>query len=184
MQLLPTCLARLTVISVVGVLSFTLAGVGRAGESDFRPGKLIPEYGEIAPVPGAAPLPPETTFKLAIDVVEGGTTGEVNGRFETAAAFLNLQHANGIDPENVEIALVVHGPAHRDLLVDDAYGGDNPNAELLAALQKYQVSVYYCGQSAVYRDVGASDLLPGVEITHSATTTHTLLQQQGYSLRP
>jgi intracellular sulfur oxidation DsrE/DsrF family protein len=165
-------------------VSMGLACGAQAGESDFRPGGLIPEYGPIAPVPDAAPLPPDTTFKLAIDVVEGGETGEVNARFKTAAAFLNLQHANGIPPENVEIALVVHGPAHRDLLVDSAYGGDNPNAEILAALQKYQVSVYYCGQSAVYRDISADDLLPGVEITHSATTTHTLLQHQGYSLRP
>lgn len=164
--------------------SWLLALSAQAGEADFKPGQLIPEYGPIAPVPDAAPLPADTTFKLAIDVVEGGETGEVNGRFKTAAAFLNLQHANGIAPENVEIALVVHGPAHRDLLDDEAYGGDNPNAEILAALQRYQVSVYYCGQSAVYRDVSAGDLLPGVEITHSATTTHTLLQQQGFSLRP
>ena len=165
------------------VSSLIAAGLS-AGEADFRPGALIPEYGRIAPVPDAKPLPPETRFKLAIDIVEGGETGAVNSRFETAAAFLNLQHANGISPENVEIALVVHGSAHRDLLVDQAYGGDNPNAELLAALQKYQVSVFYCGQSAVYRDVAASDLLPGVEITHSATTTHAILQQQGFSLRP
>jgi len=116
--------------------------------------------------------------------VEGGDTGEVNSRFRTAASFLNLQHANGIPPENVEIALVVHGPAHRDLLDDEAYGGDNPNTELLAQLQAHGVKVYYCGQSAVYRDVGVDDLLPGVEITHSATTTHVLLQQQGFALRP
>ena len=161
-----------------------LAGITNAGSDDFHAGALIPAYGKIAPVPDAKPLPADTTFKLAIDVVEGGETGEVNGRFVTAAAFLNLQNANDIPPENVEIALVVHGPAHRDILVDSAYGGDNPNKEILAALQKYQVSVYYCGQSAVYRDVQAKDLLPGVEITHSATTTHAILQQQGYSLRP
>jgi intracellular sulfur oxidation DsrE/DsrF family protein len=174
----------LTLASTVLAATLVLPVQVHAGEADFVPGKLIPEYGKIAPVPDVTPLPPDTTFKLAIDITEGGETGEVNGRFETAAAFLNLQHANGIAPENVEIALVVHGPAHRDLLVDSAYGGDNPNAEILAALQKYQVSVYYCGQSAVYRDIAADDLLPGVELTHSATTTHAILQQQGYSLRP
>jgi intracellular sulfur oxidation DsrE/DsrF family protein len=162
-----------------------LASIGaQAGRDDFHPGELIPEYGRIAAVPGAAPLPADTRFKLAIDVVEGGETGKVNSKFVTAASFLNLQHANGIPPENVEIALVVHGPAHRDLLTDAAYGGDNPNAELLAALQKYQVKVLYCGQSAVARDVGSDDLLPGVELGLSATTTHVLLQQQGYALRP
>ena len=166
------------------LVSLVLAVAAQAGRDDFHAGELIPAYGMIAEVPDARPLPPETTFKLAIDVVEGGETGKVNGKFVTAAAFLNLQHANGIPPENVEIALVVHGPAHRDILTDEAYGGPNPNAELLAALQQYQVSVYYCGQSGVARDVEAGDLLPGVEVTYSATTTHALLQQQGFALRP
>ena len=165
-------------------LAMVLADTSRAGLDDFHAGELIPDHGKIAEVPAAAPLPPDTTMKLAIDVVEGGETGKVNGKFETAAAFLNLMHANGVEPENVEIALVVHGPAHRDILVDDAYGGDNPNAELLAALQKYQVSVYYCGQSQASRDVATEDLLPGVEVTLSATTTHVMLQQQGFALRP
>lgn len=166
------------------VVSPMLAGPTQAGRDDFHAGELIPAYGMIAEVPGVAPLPPDTTFKLAIDVVEGGEPGRVNGKFVTAAAFLNLQHAGGVPPENIEIALVVHGPAHRDILTDEAYGGPNPNADLLAALQKYQVSVYYCGQSGVARDVAAGDLLPGVEVTHSATTTHVLLQQRGFALRP
>lgn len=172
---------RLVACAVAALL---LAAVAAAGPDAFHAGALIPAYGPIAAVPDATPLPPDSTFKLAIDVVEGGEDGEINGKFETAASFLNLMHANGIPPEQVEIALVVHGPAHRDLLRDAAYGGDNPNAELLAALQKHKVSVYYCGQSAVYRDVTADDLLPGVEITLSATTTHVQLQQRGFALRP
>ena len=174
---------RLSIVTFV-VFSTIAASAGFAGREDFRAGELIPAYGMIAEVPAAAPLPPNTTMKLAIDVVEGGETGKVNGKFETAASFLNLMHANGVGPEDVEIALVVHGPAHRDILNDQAYGGDNPNAELLAALQQFRVSVYYCGQSQVYRDIAPEDLLPGVEITLSATTTHVMLQQQGFSLRP
>lgn len=175
--------AYLPLLTLVA-LATVVADVSQAGRDAFHAGKLIPAYGMIAEVPAAAALPPDTTMKLAIDVVEGGETGKVNGKFQTAASFLNLMHANGVGPENVEIALVVHGPAHRDLLVDEAYGGDNPNAELLAALQQFQVSVYYCGQSQIYRDVAPGDLLPGVEVTLSATTTHVMLQQQGFSLRP
>lgn len=166
------------------ILFLSFAAVANADMNDFHPGELIPEYGLIAEVPGVKPLPADTRMKLAIDVVEGGEDGVMNAKFQTAASFLNLQHANGIAPENVEIALVVHGPAHRDILNNGAYGGENPNAGILAALQDYQVKVYYCGQSAVYRGVDADDLLPGVEITHSATTTHVLLQQEGYSIRP
>lgn len=174
--------------SGIFLLLLCLSTFANADMSDFHPGELIPEYGLIAEVPGVAPLPENTRMKLAIDVVEGGEAGVINGKFTTAASFLNLHHANGIDPDNIEIALVVHGPAHRDILNSAAYaaedGGENPNAGILAALQEYQVKVYYCGQSAVYRGVEAEDLLPGVEITHSATTTHVLLQQQGFSIRP
>ncbi|MFK8042746.1 DsrE family protein [Congregibacter sp.] len=155
-----------------------------AGPEDFHSDGLIKGYGRFADVPAAKPLPADTRFKVAMDVVDGGVTGEVNSIFKIAAGFLNLQHANGISPENVDIALVVHGDAHRDLLNNAAYGGVNPNAELLEILQEYNVQVLYCGQNAVMRNVAAKDLLPGVEMTHSATTTHVLLQQQGYSLRP
>lgn len=155
-----------------------------AGPEDFHTGGLIENYGKFADVPAAKPLPADTHFKVAMDVVDGGKTGEVNGLFSIAAGFINLQYSNGIPPEQVDIALVVHGPAHRDLLNDKAYGGDNPNAELLEILQGYGVKVLYCGQNAVKNDIAAQDLLPGVEMTHSATTTHVLLQQQGYSLRP
>lgn len=160
------------------------ASLASAGPDDFGPGQLIPGYGRIAPVPQAAPLPADTHFKLAIDVVDGGEDGEVNRRFVTAASFLNLQHAAGIPVANIDIALVVHGPAYRDLLTDAAYGGSNPNAELIDILRGHGVRFLYCGQSAVYRDVGADDLLPGIELSPSATTAHVLLQQQGYALRP
>lgn len=167
------------------VLCVLIAGLpAHAGRDDFHAGEVIKDYGMIADVPDAKPLPADTRFKLAIDVVEGGETGKVNGKFITAASFLNLQNANGIPPEQVEIALVVHGPAHRDILTDVAYGGRNPNAELLSQLQSHGVKVYYCGQSAVSRDVSQKDLLDDVEVTYSATTTHVLLQQQGFAIRP
>ena len=98
----------------------SLAAAALAGPDDFSPGGLIKGYGPIAPVPDATPLPADTRFKLAIDVVEGGKRGVVNGKFETAASFLNLHHANGIPVGNMEVALVVHGSAHRDILNDAA----------------------------------------------------------------
>ncbi|MHA7816947.1 MAG: DsrE family protein [Pseudohaliea sp.] len=159
-------------------------GTASAGPEAFTSGPLIKGYGMIAPVPQAAPLPADTSFKVAIDVVEGGIDGELNGKFRTAASLINLLHASGVPAERIEVGLVVHGPAYRDLLVDGAYGGENPNAGLIAELQAHGATLYYCGQSAVYRDVAEADLLPGIEVTLSATITHAMLQQQGYTLRP
>ena len=158
--------------------------IALAGPEAFSTGPLIKDYGMIAAVPQAAPLAADAHYKVAIDVVEGGVDGELNGKFKTAASLINLLHASGVPEDRIEVGLVIHGPAYRDLLVDEAYGGDNPNAELIAALQAHGATLYYCGQSAVYHDVADDDLLPGVEVTLSATITHATLQQQGYALRP
>ncbi|HKK22299.1 MAG TPA: DsrE family protein [Pseudohaliea sp.] len=161
-----------------------IPAIAVAGPEAFSTGPLIKDYGMIAEVPQAALPPADARFKVAIDVVEGGIDGELNGKFQTAASLINLLNASGVAAGHIEVALVVHGPAYRDLLVDRAYGGDNPNAELIAALQANGATLYYCGQSAVYRDVAGDDLLPGIDVTLSATITHAMLQQQGYALRP
>ncbi|HCE21170.1 MAG TPA: hypothetical protein DF282_01490, partial [Hyphomonas sp.] len=49
---------------------------------------------------------------------------------------------------------------------------------------KHRVRIILCGQTAAYRDIEKSDLLPGVEIALSAMTAHAKLQQDGYSLNP
>lgn len=158
--------------------------VASAGPEAFATGPLIKDYGMITDVPQAAPLPADAQFKVAIDVVEAGADGELNSRFKTAASLINLLSASGVPADRIEVGLVVHGTAYRDLLVDAAYGGDNPNAELIAELQAHGATLYYCGQSGVYHDVASDDLLPGVEVTLSATITHAMLQNQGYALRP
>jgi intracellular sulfur oxidation DsrE/DsrF family protein len=168
---------------LAALLCLVTAGVC-AGPEDFHPGSLIKNYGPIASVPGASTLPSGTEIKLAVDISEGGERGQINPAFENAASLLNLWHAAGIPRDKTQLALVVHGSAYRDLLTGAAYGGSNPNAELIALLQAQGVRIYYCGQSAVYHDVGAQDLLPGIDISLSATTTHALLQHEGFAIKP
>ena len=85
----------------------------------------------------------------------------------------------GVDPERIEVAVVVHGSA-----VHDVSGDDSGSADLVAALVDHGVRIIVCGQSATYYEVGTDDLLPGVEMALSAMTAHALLQQQGYTLNP
>lgn len=163
------------------VMAFALAaGPVYADPSRFHPGPVIAEYGRIADVPGAEVLPDGAAFKVAFDVSEAGQAGAVNRNLDSAARFLNLHAAAGVPQEHMELAIVVHGPAARDLLANP----DNANAGLIAALITHGVKIYLCGQTAASMDIGAEDLLPGVRMALSAMTANALLQQQGYTLNP
>jgi len=154
------------------------------GIEDFNTGPLITEYGPAVVVPGAEPLPANTVFNVAFDVTQQGEKDAINRRFESAARFLNMHAAVGVAPENMKLAVVVHGPAVLDLTNDAVYGGVNKNAALIKLLLANGVTVQVCGQSAASRDVKTEDLLPGVKMAVSAMTAHALLQQQGYTLNP
>ena len=155
-----------------------------ADASAFHEGPLIKGYGKIATVSAAPTLPAGELFKVAFDVAEPGAQGGINRSFDTVARFLNMHNAAGVPASNIQLAVVVHGGAHRDLLDNAAHGGDNPNAELVEQLVKHGVQLYLCGQTAAYYGVQADDLLPGAVLSLSAMTAHAQLQQRGYTLNP
>ena len=82
--------------------------------------------------------------------------------------------------ENIHLAIVVHGTAVHDVTRDSA----GANADLVAALVEHGVEIFVCGQSAVWYDIAAGDLLPGVSMSLSAMTAHARLQSDGYTLNP
>jgi len=154
----------------------------------FSTGPVIKGYGGVADVKQTSPLSGKETFKVVFDVADQGDKSKANRRFESLARFLNMHARAGVPPEQVELALVVHGKAGFDLLANEQFrekfGADNPNTELLAELQKHGVRIYLCGQSAAYYEIDNSHLLPGVSMALSAMTANALLQQQGYTLNP
>lgn len=158
------------------------AGAG-ADDKGFSKGPLINDFGPVVPIPEAS-LPSNAKFSIAFDVTARSETGAVNKRIESAARFLNMHVAAGVDPEDIKLAVVIHGSAVFDMTSDDKYGGKNANADLIAQLMKHGVTFHVCGQSAVFQGVSAEDLLPGVKMELSAMTAHALLQQKGYTLNP
>ncbi len=169
---------------IAAIIVGAVASPSFADADDFKTGPLITEYGRVTVVPGAEPLAANTVFNVAFDVTERGEKDAINRRLESAARFLNMHAAAGVAPENMKLAVVVHGPAVLDLTNDTVYGGDNKNADLIKLLLANGVTVHVCGQSAAYQNVNAEDLLPGVKMAVSAMTAHALLQQQGYTLNP
>lgn len=154
-----------------------------AGPEAFKPGDVIKGYGAYAPLVDGR-LSADTVFKIAYDISKPGEEGKVSRNLETPARFLNMHNAAGVPVENMHLAVVVHGGAHKDLLTDEARGSDNPNAELIADLLAHGVTIELCGQTAAYYGVSEDDLLPGVRLGLSAMTAHALLQQDGYTLNP
>lgn len=154
----------------------------------FSTGPVIGNYGGVAEVKQTIPLSGKEQFKVVFDVSDQGDEGKTNRRFESLARFLNMHARAGVPPAQIELALVVHGKAGFDLITNAQYrekfAVDNPNAQLLAELQKRGVQVYLCGQSAAYYGIDNSHLLPGVNMALSAMTANALLQQQGYTLNP
>lgn len=160
-----------------------------AGEKDFHSGPVISEYGKIASIESDMLIPKRAKFRVSFDVAAAGQPGTVNRKFDSLARFINMHAEAGVPLKNMDIALVVHGGASKDLTRKDYYaaqhaGAENKNAKLIKALIENGVEIYLCGQSAVYHDIDKSDLLPGVKMALSAMTAHALLQQDDYTLNP
>lgn len=173
---------------IIFVISLAISQSVIAGADKFVLGPVIKSYGKHAAVQQDLVLNETAKLKVAFDISEQSKTGEVNRKIETLARFINMHVANGIKPENIHLALVVHGKAGFDLLKNSQYQAkfqhDNANAELLRQLMLNQVEVYLCGQSAAYYDIDNDMLLPGAKMALSAMTAHAVLHNNGYHLNP
>lgn len=160
------------------------ASAAQAQQSRFTTGPVISDFGPVAEIESAAPVPLETIFNVAFDVSEAGTAGEISRRLESPARFLNMHVRAGVPRENIHLVVVVHGPAARDLRIEPRPGEANANAGLIAALVANGVDIILCGQTAANAGIEPEDLLPGVRLSLSAMTSFALLQQDGYTVNP
>ncbi len=173
---------------LIVALVLTTANNAMAGADKFTAGPVIKDYGKHANVLQDLVLNKTAKFKLVFDISEQGKVGVINRKIETLARFINMHVANGIAPENIHLALVVHGKAGFDLiktkLYQEKFQHNNANAELLVQLMENRVEVYLCGQSAAYYDISNEMLQPGIKMALSAMTAHAVLQSEGYQLNP
>src|SRR3546814_17256001 len=83
----------------------------------------------------------------------------------------------------------IHGPATLLILQNAPYAARmkvaaNPNAALIAALQKAGVSIRVCSQAMVGNGIMPNQVASGVKIDDSALTTLANLQIRGYAILP
>jgi len=128
-------------------------------------------------------------YKAVFDVAAyRGEVTSLNAELVSVARFLNMHARNGTPPGDMDLAVVIHGAALRNLLTHDAYRTrhdvDNPNLELLMKLHNAGVRIMACGQSMAFGGIERVELASPVEVGLSAMTLLTVLQSEGYALLP
>ena len=171
---------------LLGLAAFATAFFISAPSAAQQSGPLIKNYGKVYKIANPEiPLYPEQEFKAVFDVYDNPAAGEgPNPQLETAARFLNMHAQAGVPPENLKVALVVHGKAVEDLLSENAYRArnknDNRSARLVRDLLQAGVQVAVCGQSATSQKIQRDQLIPGVVWALSAMTALVHYQDLGY----
>ena len=149
-------------------------------------GPAVENYGPVYAVPeGSFNLDPKHKYKIIMDIGKGpDDPSALNRNIESAARFLNMHSRNGVKPENLELAIVLHGSGTHSALTDEAYGEkfllSNPSKDLIKSLTNAGVHIYICGQSAAFNGYSKEDLLTETNMAVSAMTVHVRLQQEGY----
>ena len=149
----------------------------------FTKGPVFNDFGPVIEVALSTPLPENLTIKHSFDAVKAAEDGKANRSLESAARFINMHARAGVDPKDMQVAVVVHGGATGDVMKSED-GKETATAKLVAALIAKGQRVIVCGQSAAANGFDADDMQPGVEMALSAMTAHVLLQQEGYTTNP
>ncbi len=165
---------------LLGFLSVSALG------QDKKAGPVIQNYGEVYEIENISfPIDTSMDFKVVFDIMESPEApGELNRQIETVARFLNMHGQNGVNTDQLNVYMVFHNEATKDIMADEAYMESfhtgNPNAGLLNDLMDAGVQVILCGQSSKARKVPVSEVLPGVKLALSAMTALVQLQEEGY----
>lgn len=151
-------------------------------------GPVFKGFGTHTPVEHNVAIPKGMALRYVYDVTKAAS-GKLNPGFETAARFINSHVANGVSERDVAVAVVVHGPAIVELTKPEVYaarnsGTSNASEAMVKEMLAKGVRFLVCGQAANAMGVKKADLLPGVELSISASSAHAILQAQGYTLNP
>lgn len=145
----------------------------------------VSEFGGIYEIEGAAELDSEMTYNIVIDLKTLQRDKEsINPGLNNVARLMNLHGLGGVRPENLDVAVVVHGSATDVIIDNDAYQKkyelDNPNIALITALKEAGARVYVCGQSLLSRQYARDEINEEVIVALSMLTTYTTYVHQGY----
>lgn len=173
------------VSSLIVVALTSVAASGAVAEGPEVCFPQVAHYGGIVRLPHAAE-PARRGTKIVFDITADSKAEELNKGLESVARYLNLNADSGLQPTDVQLALVLHGPATKVALSDLAYAkhtaaAKNPNLKLIHELRTCGVEVFVCGQSWARNRFAAADVAREVSVAVSAMTVNANKQQDGYS---
>ena len=171
-------------------LTFCVFSIGFSifSQEEISKGPILKEFGNVYEIENPdLLLENNKTYKVIFDVYTNGENIEkINPSINTVARFINMHAQTGIKLKDMEIVLVLHGKATKNVLNDDAfmkkYKTENPNSKLIAALKEVGVKTYVCGQSLTYHGFQKNDLSKNVGMSLSALTALVYYQTKGYQL--
>lgn len=174
--------------NILLLLTLTIFAKAQAQQPTSQPGNVITDFGNTFVVDNPEFKTDTTaTFKMVFDVAKAPEDpSQLNPYFNTLARFLNMHEKAGVPVENLKVRAAIHGQASYGLLKNELYkekfGVDNPNIELLEALDAAGVELILCGQTAGSRNLSSARRLDIIDVGLSAMTVLSQSQMEGYSL--
>ncbi len=149
---------------------------------------IIKNFGGIYEIPEATVIPnSELRYKIVIDAKTGADDkSNLTFALYNTTRMINLHAVGGVQPENLEIVLAIHGGATYSVLSNEAYqkkfGVENPNIALIRELKAAGVKLTVCGQSLMGRKISVDQVLPEIDIATSMLTTVSTYQLKGFAV--
>ena len=146
--------------------------------------------GGVYALPAGVDMPAvDAVHRVLIDATTAETTATgTNRHLEAAARAVNLYALAKVPPNNLKVAIVMHGKATPLVLSDASYrrhfGKPNPDAALIAQLHRAGVEIFVCGQALSHQGHAVVDVRDDVRVALSAMTKLVELQAAGYGLIP
>lgn len=150
---------------------------------------IVKGYGGIYEIENVVEqLKEDKQVKIIVELVSGNESPEEYSFWvNNIARLMNLHGIEGVSPANLDVKVIVHGPAIFDLLSHGNYFEKyripkNPNIVVLEALDEAGADIIICGQSLIMMDLGRNEIWKKTQVATSALTTITKNVADGYVL--
>ncbi len=156
-----------------------------SAEAQKAANPIIKNFGTIYEIENAVNPDPNIEYKIVIDLKTLQRDKEsINPGLNNVARMMNLHGLGGVKPENLNVAVAIHGGATDVILNNEAYQNryelDNPNLKLIDELKAAGVELYVCGQSLLARQYEQDQVNEKIKIGLSMLTVVTTYLHKGY----